>query len=217
MLILSCIIEKKKTKILTIFYVLEIKMTVDDTISPIANDTSPPTRRDFLKLATGAMGVIGVAGAVWPFIDSMNPAADVLAQATVDIEIKGIVSGQAITVMWQGKPVFIRRRTPAEISQVRAVADKEMIDPQTDQSRVQSGKDEWLVVVGICTHLGCVPVGQKMSDNRGDYGGWFCPCHGSEYDASGRVRRGPAPKNLVVPPYFFLNDNTLRIGQEHQA
>lgn len=192
-------------------------MYSDDDLNNTKEQTPSATRRDFLMLATGAMGTVGVASVIWPFVDSMNPAADVLSQATVDVEIKTIQPGQATTVMWQGKPVFIRRRTADEIVKVRAVADKDMIDPQQDQSRVLQGKDEWLIVVGICTHLGCVPVGQKMTDNRGDYGGWLCPCHGSEYDASGRVRRGPAPKNLVVPPYVFLNDNTIRIGQEHKV
>ena len=192
-------------------------MHSDDDSNNGNEQTPSPTRRDFLMLATGAMGTVGVASVIWPFVDSMNPAADVLSQATVDVEIKTIQPGQATTIMWQGKPVFIRRRTPDEITKVRAVVDKDMIDPQQDQSRVLQGKDEWLIVVGICTHLGCVPVGQKMTDNRGEYGGWLCPCHGSEYDASGRVRRGPAPKNLTVPPYVFLNDNTIRIGQEHKA
>lgn len=192
---------------------------MDDQITNNDDQFSPanPRRRDFLLLATGAMGGVGVASVAWPLIDSMNPAADVLSQATVDVELKNVQPGQALTVMWQGKPVFIRRRTPAEITQVRNVADQDMIDPAHDQERIKKGKDEWLVVVGVCTHLGCVPNGQKATDNRGEYGGWLCPCHGSEYDASGRVRRGPAPKNLPVPPYVFLNDLMIRIGQESQV
>jgi ubiquinol-cytochrome c reductase iron-sulfur subunit len=186
--------------------------------SPITVETPPKkTRRDFLMLATGAMGAVGATSLIWPFIDSMNPAADVLSQATVDVELKSIQPGQAITVMWQGKPIFIRRRTPEELKQVRSVQKSDLIDPQFDQERVKKGKDEWLVVIGVCTHLGCVPVGQKPTDNRGHYGGWFCPCHGSEYDASGRVRHGPAPKNLTVPPYVFLSETTIRIGQEQVA
>ncbi len=186
----------------------------EDDIQPFVESPPKKTRRDFLMLATGAMGGIGAASLVWPFIDSMNPAADVLSQATVDVDVKSLQPGQAITVMWQGKPVFMRRRTPEELKSVRAVKKTEMIDPENDQDRVKKGKDEWLIVIGICTHLGCVPLGQKPTDNRGKFGGWFCPCHGSEYDASGRIRRGPAPKNLKVPPYFFLTDTSIRIGQE---
>ena len=121
-----------------------------------------------------------------------------------------IVAGQAVTVMWRGKPVFIRHRTPQEIEAARAVPLSELKDPQTDQARVT--KPEWLIVVGVCTHLGCVPLGQKPTDPRGDYGGWFCPCHGSHYDTSGRIRKGPAPRNLVVPRYAFTSDTRIRIG-----
>jgi ubiquinol-cytochrome c reductase iron-sulfur subunit len=186
------------------------------TLPPL--DSAPKkTRRDFLILATGMMGGVGAASLLWPFIDSMNPAADILSQATVDVELKSLQPGQALTVMWQGKPIFLRRRTPEEIRQVRATKIQDLIDPEADEKRVKHGKDEWLVVIGVCTHLGCVPIGQKPSDNRGEYGGWFCPCHGSEYDASGRVRRGPAPKNLPVPPYTFLSDTVIRIGQEETA
>jgi ubiquinol-cytochrome c reductase iron-sulfur subunit len=145
-------------------------------------------------------------------VDSLNPAADTLAGATVDVDLTPVAVGQAITIMWRGKPLFIRRRTPAEIDQVRAVPLDKLIDPESDAQRVK--KAEWLIVVGVCTHLGCVPSGQRPSDNRGEYGGWFCPCHGSEYDASGRVRRGPAPLNLPVPPYAFMNDTTVRVGQQ---
>jgi ubiquinol-cytochrome c reductase iron-sulfur subunit len=169
-----------------------------------------PTRRDFLVLTSSAMGVVGAGALIWPFIDSMNPAADVLALSSIDVDLNPIQVGQAITVVWRGKPVFIRHRTPAEIAEARATTLTQLPDPETDEVRAQ--KPEWLIVVGICTHLGCVPLGQKPTDKRGDYHGWFCPCHGSQYDISGRIRQGPAPKNLEVPPYTFLDPKIIRIG-----
>jgi ubiquinol-cytochrome c reductase iron-sulfur subunit len=168
------------------------------------------TRRDFLYLTAGAFGAVGTALALWPFIDSMNPAADVLALSTVEVDISPVAEGQRITVSWRGQPVFIDHRTAAQIDEARKVAIDELRDPQSDQQRAQ--KPEWLILIGICTHLGCVPLGQKPTDPKGDYGGWFCPCHGSQYDTSGRIRRGPAPRNLAVPQYTFLNDKTVRIG-----
>jgi ubiquinol-cytochrome c reductase iron-sulfur subunit len=140
----------------------------------------------------------------------MNPSRDVLALATTDVDLSPIQVGQAVTVVWRGKPVFIRHRTAEEIRTARQVPLSELRDPQPDQARVI--KDEWLVMVGICTHLGCVPLGQKPTDPHGDYGGWFCPCHGSHYDHSGRIRKGPAPANLAVPDYTFTSDTTIRIG-----
>jgi ubiquinol-cytochrome c reductase iron-sulfur subunit len=175
--------------------------------------TSGANRRDFLVLTTTAMGAVGVASLIYPFISSMNPSADVLAMATVDVDVSHMVPGQAITVVWRGKPVFIRRREAKEIEEVRAVNVASLPDPESDAERTPY-KPEWLIVVGICTHLGCVPLGQKPTDPHGEYGGWFCPCHGSQYDASGRVRVGPAPKNLEVPYYQFINDKTVRIGSE---
>ncbi len=172
-------------------------------------------RRDFVTLTAGAAGVVGAACAVWPFVDSLNPAKDVQALATTDVDLSSVAPGQALTVMWQGKPVFIRHRTPQEISHVRNEQDSALIDPETDEARFTL-RPEWLVVIGICTHLGCVPQGQKMSEPKGNYEGWFCPCHGSEYDLSGRVRKGPAPKNLPVPPYKFVDENTLRIGEKDE-
>lgn len=169
-------------------------------------------RRDFLILAASAIGTVGTACFMWPFVDSFNPSADVLAFSSIDVDLKPIQVGQAITVMWQGKPVFIRRRTPEEIAQVSEVELKTLLDPESDKKRTLN--PQWIVVVGICTHLGCVPLGQKPTDDRGTYGGWFCPCHGSLYDVSGRVRKGPAPSNLVVPPYMFVNENTIRIGEK---
>lgn len=168
------------------------------------------TRRDFMVLTAGAMGSMGVASMAWPFIDAMNPSADTLAMATVEVDLSPIEKGQAITVMWQGKPVFIRHRTGKEIEKARSVDVSALRDKEADEDRVV--KPEWLVMVGICTHLGCIPLGQKKSDPTGDYGGWFCPCHGSHYDHSGRIRKGPAPKNMVVPKYTFKSDTTLLIG-----
>jgi ubiquinol-cytochrome c reductase iron-sulfur subunit len=156
------------------------------------------------------LAAIGTASFIWPFIDSMNPSADVLALASIDVSLSPVAVGQAITVSWRGKPVFIRHRTPEEIEAARNVNLAELPDPQPDSARVI--KPEWLVVVGICTHLGCVPLGQKPTDPHGDYGGWFCPCHGSQYDTAGRIRKGPAPANLVVPTYTFINDTEIRIG-----
>jgi len=168
------------------------------------------TRRDFLTLVTGSFVAVGVGAIAWPFVASMNPAADVLALASTDVDLRPIAAGQAITVVWRGKPVFVRRRTPEEIQAARAVPLSQLPDPATDQSRVQ--RDPWLVVIGICTHLGCVPLGQRSTDARGDFEGWFCPCHGSHYDTSGRIRRGPAPRNLAVPGYAFTSDTQIRIG-----
>ncbi len=163
------------------------------------------TRRDFLYIASGAFGAVAIGAAVWPLIDQMNPSADVLALSTTEVDLSAIEVGQSITVKWQGKPVFIRHRTPAEIAEAESVDVGKLPDPATDESRVE--KPEWLVMIGVCTHLGCVPLGQK-----GDFDGWFCPCHGSHYDTSGRIRKGPAPANLVIPPYAFLSDTTIKIG-----
>jgi ubiquinol-cytochrome c reductase iron-sulfur subunit len=167
-------------------------------------------RRDFLYLVTGATTVVGAAVLMWPLVDAMNPSADTLALASTDVDLSGIEEGMAITVQWRGKPVFIRHRTAEEIETARAVDLEELPDPQPDDMRVI--EPQWLVLVGICTHLGCVPLGQKPNEPHGDYGGWFCPCHGSHYDTSGRIRRGPAPLNLTVPDYVFTEENMIRIG-----
>jgi ubiquinol-cytochrome c reductase iron-sulfur subunit len=182
------------------------------------SDGQTEGRRDFLYLTAGALAAVGAASVVWPMVDSMNPAADTLALASVEVDLSSVVEGQAITVMWRGKPVFIRRRTADEIAAARAVDVTTLRDAETDEARVKqstfAGKEmpEWLILVGICTHLGCVPLGQKVTDMRGDFGGWFCPCHGSNYDTAGRIRKGPAPKNLEVPTYTFLTDTRIRIG-----
>jgi len=167
-------------------------------------------RRDFLIYGSLGMGALGTALAVWPFVDSMNPAADVLALATTEVNLAPVQEGQSITVTWQGKPVFVRHRTAKEIEMAQATDVSTLRDPQADEARVQQGP--WLILVGICTHLGCIPLGQKAGDPRGDYAGWFCPCHGSHYDTAGRIRKGPAPLNLVVPPYKFMDDTTILIG-----
>lgn len=169
-----------------------------------------PTRRDFLYLTAAAFGAVGVGSAAWPFIHSLNPAADTLALASTEVNIGAIEEGQAVTVTWRGKPVFIRHRTTEEVKEAEKVSQDELRDPQADSARVQ--KPQWLVLVGICTHLGCVPLGQKSSDPKGEYNGWFCPCHGSHYDTSGRIRKGPAPKNMDVPPYKFASDTKIQIG-----
>ena len=163
------------------------------------------TRRDFIHIGAGVSGAIAAGAAVWPLIDQMNPSADVLALATVEVDLSSIEAGSGITVMWQGKPIFIRRRTADEIAIARSVDMADLPDPQSDEDRVQ--KDEWLIMVGVCTHLGCVPLGDS-----GDYDGWFCPCHGSHYDTAGRIRKGPAPKNLPIPQYAFLSDTKILIG-----
>ncbi|MBV1797673.1 ubiquinol-cytochrome c reductase iron-sulfur subunit [Siccirubricoccus sp. G192] len=175
---------------------------------PAAQDGE--TRRDFLFLVAGSFTAVGVGAIVWPFISSMNPARDVLALSTTEVDLAPVATGAAVTVVWRGKPVFIRHRTQKEIDEARAVPLNELKDPATDESRVK--KPEWLVMVGICTHLGCVPLGQKPTDPKGPFDGWFCPCHGSAYDSSGRIRQGPAPANLVIPEYVFTSDTQIRIG-----
>ena len=175
-----------------------------------ASEQDDKSRRDFLIVATSVVGAVGTGLAVWPFIDSMNPAADTLALSSTEVDLSPIEEGQSITVVWRGKPVFIRYRTQAEIDESQAVALTDMIDPEADDARVQ--KPEWLIMVGVCTHLGCIPLGQKSGEPKGEYGGWFCPCHGSHYDTSGRIRKGPAPTNLPIPAYEFLDDSTIKIG-----
>lgn len=183
--------------------------------SPIQSAASGPghddvKRRDFLYLAAGAFTAVGAAAALWPFISSMNPAADVLALASTEVDLSPVQAGQRIKVVWRGKPVFIDHRTAAEIDAARKVDLGELKDPESDQRRAK--KPEWLVVIGVCTHFGCIPLGTGATDPRGEYGGWFCPCHGSHYDTSGRIRKGPAPHNLAVPDYTFLSDTKIRIG-----
>jgi ubiquinol-cytochrome c reductase iron-sulfur subunit len=174
-----------------------------------ADETS---RRDFIYIAAGAVAAVGTAATIWPFVDQMNPAADTRAMSTTEVDLTAVALGQQIKVMWQGKPVFVRHRTPAEISAAQRDDYAQLKDPQHDADRIKqedgaAGKPEWLILQANCTHLGCIPTFAE-----GAYHGWFCPCHGSVYDTSGRIRSGPAPKNLFVAPYTFMNDTTIRIG-----
>ena len=162
-------------------------------------------RRDFIFTASYVLGAVGVGAAAWPLIDQMNPDASVKALASTEVDISGVERGQSITVLWRGKPVFIRRRTEEEILKAKEVNLEDLKHPEKDEDRAKN--PEWLVMLGVCTHLGCVPLGDK-----GEYGGWFCPCHGSHYDTSGRIRKGPAPTNMEVPKYEFVNSNTIKIG-----
>lgn len=170
------------------------------------------TKRDLLELIAGAGALILGGGIAVSLIDSMNPSKDVLAVSAVEIDLSPIAVGSGITVMWQGKPIFVRHRTPQEITEAQTANLSDMRDPQTDQSRVKAGHDQWIILIGICTHLGCIPLGNKPTDMRGEWGGWFCPCHGSQYDTSGRIRKGPAPLDLAVPPYAFETDTRIKIG-----
>lgn len=176
----------------------------------IMSEKPDSKRRDFLQLSTLSIGAVGTAAFIWPFLKSMSPAEDTLALGTTEVDVSSIEEGQSVTVKWRGKPVFIRKRTKDEIDEAKTVNLEDLKDPEEDINRVK--KDEWLVLVGVCTHLGCVPLGQKLTDSKGEYNGWYCPCHGSHYDTSGRIRKGPAPENLAVPPYSFLNDTTIKIG-----
>ncbi len=171
------------------------------------NKDPTPGRRDFLYIAAGAVGAVGVAGAVWPLINQLNPDASVLALASIEFDLNGIEEGQSVTIKWRGLPVFVRHRTAAEVAEAQAVPLSDLKDPQTDQQRTKEGHEQWLIMVANCTHLGCIPVGDS-----GEFGGWACPCHGSQFDTAGRIRKGPAPTNLVVPPYEFVTDTLVQIG-----
>ncbi|MDE2489122.1 MAG: ubiquinol-cytochrome c reductase iron-sulfur subunit [Alphaproteobacteria bacterium] len=166
-----------------------------------------PNRRDFIHIAAGAAAVGAVVGLAWPLIDQMNPAGDTLALSSIEVDLSKVVQGQQIVVKWRGKPLFVRYRTPKEIAEAVAGDHADLRDPQTDEARHKPGKPEWLILVGVCTHLGCVP-----NFGLGEYGGWLCPCHGSVYDTSGRIRKGPAPKNLAVPTYNFVSDTKIKVG-----
>ncbi len=162
-------------------------------------------RRDFLFTASYTIGAVGLGATIWPLVDQMNPDSSVKALATTEVDLSEIEPGKSITVLWRGKPVFIKRRTPEEIADARKVNLSELKHPEKDEDRAKNS--EWLVMLGICTHLGCVPLADK-----GEYKGWFCPCHGSHYDTSGRIRKGPAPVNMEIPKYEFVNNNTIKIG-----
>jgi ubiquinol-cytochrome c reductase iron-sulfur subunit len=189
----------------------------EDLVSHADNDAG--TRRDFLYYATAGAGAVATGAAVWPLVNQMNPSADTRALASIFVDVSGVEVGTQLTVKWRGKPVFIRRRSPDEIEAARAVKLEELTDASaenankpgadaSDANRALDEAGEWLVMIGVCTHLGCVPIGNAS----GDFGGWFCPCHGSHYDTSGRIRRGPAPRNLDVPPYEFVSNTKIKIG-----
>jgi ubiquinol-cytochrome c reductase iron-sulfur subunit len=186
----------------------------DSSAASVAHHGEPAdaSKRDFLKLVTGAAAGIGAVAFGWALVDSMNPSKDVLALSSIEVDLTPIVAGQGITVLWQGKPIFVRHRTDVEIKEAEDVKLSDLIEPQTDAARVKPGHAQWIVLIGICTHLGCIPLGNKPTDPRGEWGGWFCPCHGSQYDTSGRVRHGPAPLNLYLPPYAFESDTKVKIG-----
>jgi len=178
---------------------------MSDDIMP--DDPDKTTRRDFVTLTASGITAVGAACAAWPLVDSLNPSADVLALSSIEVDIGHVEPGQTITKKWRGKPVFITHRTEEQIKEAIETSLKDLVDPEEDSARVKEGHEKWLVTIGICTHLGCVPI-----SNKGDYDGWFCPCHGSHYDTSGRIRRGPAPLNLAVPPYEFISDTKIKIG-----
>ncbi len=169
-------------------------------------------RRDFINVAAVSFAGVGGVAVLYPLINQMNPSADVLALASTEVDISRIQSGQAIKTIWRKQPVFIRNLTPAEIQQANAVPVGDLRDPQSLAERTRDGKSNWLITMGVCTHLGCVPLGVAAGENKGEYGGYFCPCHGSHYDTAGRIRKGPAPKNLEVPEFAFVSDTVVRIG-----
>ena len=183
-----------------------------------------PSRRDVILIGAAAFAAIGGAAVLWPLLDQMNPDASTLSLASIDVDLAPVEEGQAITVMWRGKPIFIRHRTAQEIKDAEEVKLDQLIDPlarnanladtapATDANRAAPDKEPWLVMIGICTHLGCIPKGQAIADYKGEFGGWFCPCHGSQYDTAGRVRIGPAPENMYIPPYAFSSDTKIKIG-----
>jgi ubiquinol-cytochrome c reductase iron-sulfur subunit len=186
-------------------------MSTQDDTTNTAEPEIKPGRRDFLYIATGTVAAFGAGAVMWPLIDSLNPSAATRALSTVEFDLSPVEFGQRVTFKWQGQPIFVVRRTPKMIDKAKIDdANMDLIDPATDASRAQN--PEWLIVIGICTHLGCVPKGQKEGEIRGKWGGWFCVCHGSIYDIAGRVRRGPAPRNLDLPPYEFLDNGIVKVG-----
>ncbi len=180
---------------------------IKDMSAESQDEKNNSTRRDFIVLAASSTAAVGAACSIWPMVDSLNPSADVLAMSSIEVDISNITPGQSMTVKWRGKPIFIKHRTPEEIAEAKKVEMSALVDPAKDEDRVKAGHEQWLIMVGICTHLGCVPLG-----NQGDYDGWFCPCHGSHYDSAGRVRKGPAPRNLAIPQYEFISDSKIKIG-----
>ena len=187
-----------------------------------ATTSDAGTRRDFIYVASGAIAAVGAAAAAWPFIDQMNPSTAALALASIEVDLSSIQPGQQVIVKWRGHPLFMRRRTPAEIAAAKAVDVNSLPDPLANNDNLSDSapatdanratKPEWLILIGVCTHLGCVPLGNNPGDPKGEFGGWFCPCHGSMYDTSGRIRKGPAPLNLAIPGYLFTSDTLVRVG-----
>ncbi len=196
------------------FELFQLARRMRDWIVAHATDTSTgTTRRDFLLLATGAAGAVAAGSIVVPLISQLAPDAQTIAAgAPVDVDLAPIAAGQAIKIFWRGKPIFVRHRTKKEIDEALAVDVSTLRDPQTDQQRTKAGHEQYLIVFGNCTHLGCIPLGTAPGESKGDFDGWFCPCHGSHYDSSGRIRKGPAPLNLPVPPYAFTADTKIKIG-----
>ena len=194
-------------------------MANHDTLDPSLTDDDEPTRRDVILIAAGGFAAIGAAAAIWPLLDQMSPDASSLSLATTDVDVSHVEAGQAITVVWRGKPIFIRHRTEKEIAEAKDTPVDDLPDPLArnanlpetapadDDNRAAKDREPWLV-----THLGCIPKGQAVGDYKGEYGGWFCPCHGSQYDTAGRIRKGPAPQNLAIPPYAFTSDTKIKIG-----
>jgi ubiquinol-cytochrome c reductase iron-sulfur subunit len=189
-------------------------MAAAGTSHGAAHGDEGESRRDFIFLLGGAMTAVGGAAFAWPLLNSLSPAADTLAASTTEVDLAPIKPGQSVTVKWRGSPVFVRRRTKEEIERAAKDDTTSMPKPQKDSARVQAGKEEWLIMLGVCTHLGCIPHGQLSTEKRGDFGGWFCPCHGSHYDLSGRIRKGPAPNNLEIPDYRFVTDTRIVIGEK---
>ena len=190
------------------------------TVDPAAQTIPEPEmaegegvrRRDFINIAAVSFAGVGAGVIALPLVNQMNPSADVRALASIDVDVSAIESGQAIKSMWRKQPIFIRNLTPKEIGEADAVAVSSLRDPQTLAERTKVGKENWLITMAVCTHLGCVPLGAAEGENKGEYGGYFCPCHGSHYDTAARIRKGPAPKNLEVPDYEFTSDTVVRIG-----
>ena len=169
-------------------------------------------RRDFINIAAVSFAGVGAVAIVLPLINQMNPSADVLAQSTTEIDLSKILPGQAIKTSFRKQPLFVRNLTPKEISEADAVDISTLRDPQTLEQRTKAGKKNWLSTLGVCTHLGCVPLGAGEGENKGPFGGYFCPCHGSAYDTAARIRKGPAPSNLHVPDYAFNSDTVVTVG-----
>jgi ubiquinol-cytochrome c reductase iron-sulfur subunit len=169
-------------------------------------------RRDFIHIATISFAGVGAAAVAMPLVSQMSASADVLALASIEVDVAAIQPGQSIKTSWRKQPVFIRNLTPAEVEEANKVDVGGLRDPQTLADRTKPGKENWLITLGVCTHLGCVPLGAAAGEVKGEYGGYFCPCHGSHYDTAARIRKGPAPTNLVVPEFAFISDTVVKIG-----